>query len=82
MPSAATANIQNQISQEALAQGVPPSIALAVAQKESSFNPNAVGAAGEIGLFQLMPATAGASLLITPLRNKPTSVRRIVAKNE
>jgi soluble lytic murein transglycosylase-like protein len=61
MPSA----IQNQITQQALALGVPPSIALAVAQQESSFNPNARGAAGEIGLFQLMPATA-ASLGVDP----------------
>jgi soluble lytic murein transglycosylase-like protein len=50
--------LQNQIAQEAANQGVPPAIALAVAQQESSFNPNARGAAGEIGLFQLMPATA------------------------
>jgi soluble lytic murein transglycosylase-like protein len=57
--------IQNQIYQTAIAQGVPPSIALAVAQQESSFNPNARGAAGEIGLFQLMPATA-ASLGVDP----------------
>lgn len=51
-------SIQNLIAQEAANQGVPPAIALAVAQQESSFNPNARGAAGEIGLFQLMPATA------------------------
>jgi len=60
--------IQNQIYQTALAQGVPPAIALAVAQQESSFNPNARGAAGEIGLFQLMPATA------TSLGVDPTDV--------
>ena len=48
-----------------MAQGVPPSIALAVAQKESSFNPNARGSAGEIGLFQLMPKTAD-SLNVDP----------------
>src|SRR5271155_4697685 len=50
-----TTAIQNQIIQEANAQGVPSSIALAVAQQESSFNPNAVGSAGELGVFQLMP---------------------------
>jgi soluble lytic murein transglycosylase-like protein len=51
-------SLQTLITQEAIAQGVPPAIALAVAQQESSFNPNARGAAGEIGLFQLMPTTA------------------------
>ena len=35
--------------------GIEPKVALAVAAIESSFNPNAVGGAGEIGLFQIMP---------------------------
>lgn len=55
MPST---GIQNLIAQAAPGYGVPVPIALAVAQQESSFNPNARGAAGEIGLFQLMPKTA------------------------
>lgn len=38
--------------------GVPPSLALAVAQIESSMNPTARSSAGAIGLFQLMPSTA------------------------
>lgn len=46
------------IEAEAIRQGVPVSIALAVAEQESAFNPNARGSSGEIGLFQLMPATA------------------------
>jgi soluble lytic murein transglycosylase-like protein len=60
----ATINLQTLIYQQALSQGVPPAIALAVAQKESSTaqwttSGNLVtGAAGEIGVFQLMPATA------------------------
>src|SRR4030095_9651477 len=33
-------------------------IILAIADKESGFNPNAVGKSGEIGLMQLMPSTA------------------------
>ena len=47
-----------QIQQEALRQGVPPELALAVARRESGLNPYAVGAAGEVGLYQLMPGTA------------------------
>ena len=43
---------------EAERQGVPADLAVAVAQRESSLNPAARGAAGEVGLFQLMPATA------------------------
>jgi soluble lytic murein transglycosylase-like protein len=54
----ATSSIQSLITSIADQFGVPSSIALAVAQKESGFNQNAVGAAGEIGVMQLMPATA------------------------
>ena len=56
--TASTSSIQSLITSVANSLGVPPSIALAVAQKESGFNQNAVGAAGEIGVMQLMPATA------------------------
>jgi len=56
--------LASQIYTTALAQGVPPAIALAVAQQESGIQQwtpggNLVtGSAGEIGVFQLMPATA------------------------
>ena len=50
-------SIQSQIIQAANQQGIPSSIALSVAQTESSFNPNARGAAGEVGLYQLMPSS-------------------------
>jgi soluble lytic murein transglycosylase-like protein len=66
-----TISLQSLITQEAQAQGVPPSIALAVAQKESNTSQwtqsgNLVtGSSGEIGVFQLMPATA-ASLGVDP----------------
>jgi hypothetical protein len=56
-----TSGIASQIQAAAPAYGVPPSLALALAQKESSLDPNAVSPAGAQGLFQLMPAT-GASL--------------------
>ena len=58
-------SIQDLITRQAQTAGVPPALALAVAQKESGFNQGAIGAAGEIGVFQLMPATA-AGLQVDP----------------
>ena len=58
-------SIQQQIIDAANAQGVDPNLALAVAQQESGFNPNAVSSAGAIGVFQLMPSTA-AGLGVNP----------------
>ena len=49
---------QNEIIRVAQQQGVPPAIALGVAETESSFNPEARSGAGAIGMFQLMPGTA------------------------
>jgi soluble lytic murein transglycosylase len=43
---------------ESEAQGLDPIFILAVIQTESSFNPETVGSAGEIGLMQILPATA------------------------
>ena len=43
---------------EAVLAGLPPDVADAVAQVESGYHVNAVGAAGEVGLMQVMPATA------------------------
>jgi soluble lytic murein transglycosylase-like protein len=59
-----TINLRDLITSEALAQGVPPSIALAVAQQESGISQwtsrgtLVTGTSGEVGVFQLMPATA------------------------
>jgi soluble lytic murein transglycosylase-like protein len=38
--------------------GVPVDVLIAQGKQESSFNPNAVGSAGEIGLHQIKPSTA------------------------
>lgn len=64
-------SIPNLIMAQAAQSGVPPSIALAVAQKESSvsqWNSNGslvTGTSGEVGVFQLMPGTA-AQLGVNP----------------
>lgn len=46
------------IEDEARAQNVPARIVQAIIQVESGGDPQAIGAAGEIGLMQLMPPTA------------------------
>ena len=46
------------ISKYAREYGVPVSLANAVVRIESNFNPKARGAAGEVGLMQIKPATA------------------------
>lgn len=50
--------VQDKITASAGAAGIDPALALAVAHRESGFDQSVRGAAGEIGVFQLMPATA------------------------
>ncbi len=57
--------IQSLIVGSASNYGVPPSIALAVAQQESGYDQGAIGSSGEVGVFQLMPGTA-AELGVNP----------------
>jgi Transglycosylase SLT domain len=45
-------------AREAIRAGLPPEIADAVMRTESAYKPGARGAAGEIGLMQVMPPTA------------------------
>jgi hypothetical protein len=62
--------------------GMPPALAHAVMEIESRFNPEAKGAAGEVGLMQVMPATArllgfrgSGDELADPATNIPLGVR-------
>lgn len=62
-PPSSDPSVTDLIRQEALKQGVPPELALAVGEQESAFNPTATGQklpSGEqaIGTFQLLPSTA------------------------
>lgn len=64
-------NLADLVVQEAQNQGVDPGVALGVARNETGvcqWNPDGsviIGKAGEVGLFQLMPATA-ATLGVDP----------------
>lgn len=46
------------LTREADRRGLPPAVADAVAQVESSYNPSAIGKVGELGLMQVRPTTA------------------------
>ncbi len=46
------------VTREALLQGVPPALADAVAMVETGYRVDAVGSSGEVGMMQIMPATA------------------------
>jgi hypothetical protein len=59
-------SVQDLIRQAAKEQGVPPELALGVAEQESSFNPTVTNPqSGAIGTFQILPAT-GKMLGIDP----------------
>lgn len=66
------------IAKHARANGVPLDLAMAVVQVESSFRADARGGAGEVGLMQLMPATArgiGYKGPMKALYNPDTNIR-------
>lgn len=65
MAVSAVASIAALVASTAAQFGVPPALGQAVANQESGFNQSARGAAGEIGVMQLMPSTA-ASLGVDP----------------
>ena len=73
-----TSDIVNLLDQAASRYGVPPDLAVAVAQQESGGNPHAVSSAGAQGVMQLMPATAaalGVSNPFDPAQNIDAGVR-------
>ena len=70
MANYSQAQLQQMITAAALQAGIPPSLALAVAQTESSFNPNAVSQVNnngtqDYGIFQISSSNFG-SLGLTP----------------
>src|SRR4051812_41442880 len=71
-----------RIRREAEKQSVPAEVADAVAYVESSYNPQAVGADGEVGLMQILPTTAsmlGFEGSASELLDPDTNVRYSVA---
>jgi soluble lytic murein transglycosylase-like protein len=68
-----TASVAQLVSQAALQYGISPQLALAVAMRESSLNPNAVNpSSGASGVMQLEPATAaqyGVTNILDPGQN-------------
>ena len=52
------AKIALEVARKAKEKGIDPRLAVALAFQESGFKPDAVGAAGEIGLMQVRPTTA------------------------
>lgn len=50
--------VQDMVRHEAVRQGVPVSLAMAVANHESRFNCHLIGRAGERGVMQIKPSTA------------------------
>jgi soluble lytic murein transglycosylase-like protein len=71
--AAQTLSISQMVVAAANGYGVDPSLALAVAQRESGINPNLVNAtSGAAGVMQLMPATArdlGVTNIMDPGQN-------------
>lgn len=71
-------SVQDMVRYEAIRQGVPVDLAMAVAKHESNFRCSAIGKAGERGVMQIKPRTArGLGYHGTPsgLNNCATGIR-------
>jgi hypothetical protein len=85
--TARPASWQDVIRAEATQAGLPPELALSVADTESSFNPTAQNPSGARGLFQLMPETAK-RLGVDPtdpiqnIRGGIAELKRLVTENK
>lgn len=85
---------REEIERAARRLGLPPALVAGVARQESAFDPEAVSAAGAVGLMQLMPATAaelarqqgerrpGREELTDPARNLALGVRYLAQLRE
>ena len=71
------AGMQRLIVAEAAAADVPAALALAVAREASDFNHHALNAAGQVGVMQVLPATAAREFGVSAeqLRDPVTNVR-------
>jgi hypothetical protein len=58
MSPAECVSVGSAIMKSSKLYNIPPSLILAIIQKESHFNPTAVSSVGAIGLMQVLPATA------------------------
>lgn len=63
----------------ATAQGIDPTVAVAVAWNESRLNPSAIGSVGEVGLFQIRPEYSKVPRLhlFNPRMNVEEGVRKL-----
>lgn len=52
------AQLALEVARKAKQMGIDPKLAVALAYRESRFDPKAKGSSGEVGLMQVMPATA------------------------
>lgn len=67
-------NYTASITTTAQNAGIDPGLALAVAQAESSLNPNAISPVGAVGLFQLMQSSFPGVDIHDPITNIDTGV--------
>jgi hypothetical protein len=75
--STSQANYSELIKKEAKKQGIEPKLALAIAMVESGMNPKALGAKGEVGLFQLRPELHPKTQLLNPSVNIKLGIEQL-----